>query len=176
MGENPQFGNIIFRSEDDNYQREQFDRFQQRGVVSTRYPDLNCLQELGLLQGVQWLLRLSDLTFLCSQNQPTYPSLTLEFLSSYSYTTPIGEDEYLTGTATFRMFNTEYSLSQDQLSAMLHFPEVELDRSRSRESHCRSGNSGFWSYAYGTRQYAYEMAGTRMDEALRVWFLVSSAE
>ena len=22
--------------------------------------------------------------------------------------------------------------------------------------------SGFWSYAYGTRQYAYEMAGTRM--------------
>ena len=47
--------------------------------------------------------------------------------------------------------------------------KVELDRSRSRESHCRSGNSGFWSYAYGTRQYAYEMAGTRMDEALRVW-------
>ncbi|KAI5442940.1 hypothetical protein KIW84_011830 [Lathyrus oleraceus] len=43
--------------------------------------------------------------------------------------------------------------------------KVELDRSRSRESHCRSGNSGFWSYAYGTRQYAYEMAwyayGTR---------------
>jgi hypothetical protein len=71
---------------------------------------------------VQWLLRLSDLTFLCSQNQPTYPSLTLEFLSSYSYTTPTGEDEYLTGTATFRMFNTEYSLSQDQLSTMLQFP------------------------------------------------------
>ena len=47
-----QFGNIIFRSEDDNYQQEQFVRFQQRGVVSTRYPDLNCLQELGLLQGV----------------------------------------------------------------------------------------------------------------------------
>ncbi|KAI5414139.1 hypothetical protein KIW84_058327 [Lathyrus oleraceus] len=34
--------------------------------------------------------------------------------------------------------------------------------SRSRESHCRSESSGFWSYAYGTRQYAYEMAGTRM--------------
>ena len=38
----------------------------------------------------------------------------------------------------------------------------ELDRSRSRESHCRSESSGFWSYAYGTRQYAYEIAGTRM--------------
>ena len=47
--------------------------------------------------------------------------------------------------------------------------DLELDRSRSRESHSRSGNSGFWSYAYGTRQYAYEMAGTRMGEALRVW-------
>jgi hypothetical protein len=53
MAGNQEFGNIIFRSEDDNYQREQFERFQQRGVVSTRYPDLNCLQELGLLQGVQ---------------------------------------------------------------------------------------------------------------------------
>jgi len=72
---------------------------------------------------VQWLLRLSDLTFLCTQNHPTYPSLTLEFLSSYSYTTPTGEDEYLTGVAKFRMFNTEYALSQEQLSAMLRFPE-----------------------------------------------------
>jgi hypothetical protein len=122
MAGNQDFGNIIFRSEDENYQREQFECFQQRGVQSTRYPDLNCLQELGLLQGIQWMLRLADLTFLCTHNQPTYPSLTLEFLSSYSYTTPTGEDEYLTGTATFRMFNTEYSLSQDQLSAMLQFP------------------------------------------------------
>ena len=40
--------------------------------------------------------------------------------------------------------------------------KVGLGRSRSRESHCRSESSGFWSYAYGTRQYAYEMAGTRM--------------
>jgi hypothetical protein len=68
------------------------------------------------------MLRLADLTFLCTHNQPTYLSLTLEFLSSYSYNTPTGEDEYLTGTATFRMFNTEYSISQIQLSTMLQFP------------------------------------------------------
>ena len=122
MARNQDFGNIIFRSEDENYQREQFERFQQRGVISTRYPDLTCLQELGLLQGIEWMLRLADLTFLCTHNQPTYPALTLEFLSSYSYNTPTGEDEYLTGTATFRMFNTEYSLSQNQLSTMLQFP------------------------------------------------------
>ena len=122
MAGNQNFGNIIFRSGDDNYQQEQFERFQQRGVASTRYPDLTCLQQLGLLQGIEWMLRLADLTFLCTHNQPTYPSLTLEFLSSYDYTTPAGEDEFLTGTATFRMFNTEYSLTQNQLSTMLQFP------------------------------------------------------
>ncbi|KAI5403248.1 hypothetical protein KIW84_050721 [Lathyrus oleraceus] len=122
MAGNQAFRNIIFRSEDDNYQRQQFVRFQQRGVTSTRYPDSTCLQQLGLLQGIEWMLRLADLTFLCTHNQPTYPSLTLEFLSSYAYNTPTGEDEFLTGTATFRMFNTEYSLSQNQLSTMLQFP------------------------------------------------------
>ncbi|KAI5435278.1 hypothetical protein KIW84_021915 [Lathyrus oleraceus] len=122
MAGNQNFRNIIFRSKDDNYQREQFERFQHRGVTSTRYPDSTCLQQLGLLQGIEWMLRLADLTFLCTHNQPTYPSLTLEFLSSYAYNTPTGEDEFLTGTATFRMFNTEYSLSQNQLSTMLQFP------------------------------------------------------
>ncbi|KAI5414141.1 hypothetical protein KIW84_058329 [Lathyrus oleraceus] len=121
MAGNQNFGNIIFRSGDDNYQQEQFERFQQRGVASTRYPDLTCLQQLGLLQGIEWMLRKADLTFLCTHNQPTYPSLTLEFLSSYDYTTPAGEGEFLTGTATFRMFNTEYSLTQNQLSTMLQF-------------------------------------------------------
>ena len=109
MAGNQNFENIIFRSNDENYQREQFEHFQQRGVVSTRYPDFTCLHQLGLLQGIEWMLRQADLTFLCTHNQPTYPSLTLEFLSSYAYTTPAGEDEFLTGTATFRMFHTESS-------------------------------------------------------------------
>ncbi|KAI5385620.1 hypothetical protein KIW84_072285 [Lathyrus oleraceus] len=99
MAGNQNFGNIIFRSGDDNYQQEQFERFQQRGVAPTRYPDLTCLQQLGLHQGIEWMLRRADLTFLCTHNQPTYPSLTLEFLSSYDYTTPAGEGEFLTGTA-----------------------------------------------------------------------------
>ena len=130
MAGNQNFGNIIFRSGDDNYQQEQFERFQQRGVAPTRYPDLTCLQQLGLLQGIEWMLRRADLTFLCTHNQPTYPSLTLEFLSSYDYTTPAGEGEFLTGTATFRMFNTEYSLTQRQLSAMLQFPTEGLLHAR----------------------------------------------
>ena len=37
MARNQQFGNIIFRSEDDNYQREQFERFQQQGGASIVY-------------------------------------------------------------------------------------------------------------------------------------------
>ncbi|KAI5422808.1 hypothetical protein KIW84_046004 [Lathyrus oleraceus] len=130
MAGNQNFGNIIFRSGDDNYQQEQFERFKQRGVASTRYPDLTCLQQLGLLQGIEWMLRRADLTFLCTHNQPTYPSLTLEFLSSYDYTTPAGEGEFLTGTATFRMFNTEYSLTQRELSAMLQFPTEGLLHAR----------------------------------------------
>ena len=47
--------------------------------------------------------------------------------------------------------------------------KVGLGRSRSRESHGRSESSGLWSYAYGTRQYAYEMLVRVWGEALRVW-------
>lgn len=65
----------------------------------------------------------SNLQFLCSQNHPTYPSLTLEFLSSYSYDTPSDENMFLTGVAKFRLFNTEYALSHQQLSNMLQFPQ-----------------------------------------------------
>ncbi|XP_050915206.1 uncharacterized protein LOC127130185 [Lathyrus oleraceus] len=47
MAENQQLGNIIFRSEDDNYQREQFERFQQRGVVSTSVADYYLAKRVG---------------------------------------------------------------------------------------------------------------------------------
>lgn len=77
---------------------------------------------MGLLDGVKWLLRLSDLIFACTQNHPTYATMTLEFLSLYSYDTPTNKDMYLTGTIKFLMFNTEYALTQEQISDLLQFP------------------------------------------------------
>jgi hypothetical protein len=87
--------------------------------------DHECLRELGLLEGVEWMLAAFSLTQLCTTPQPTYEALTLEFLSSYSYITPPGTQQYLTGVATFRMFGTEYSLNQTQIARMLGFRHEE---------------------------------------------------
>lgn len=121
----PDLTGIVFRTGDDGYQREQYIKLFKHGVIATRYPDEDCLNKLGLLQGVNQFLQLSGLTFACTQNHPTYQKLTLEFLSSYSYETLGDEWVYLTGTTKFRMFNIEYALTQEQLTNMLHFSHAE---------------------------------------------------
>ena len=107
-------GGIIFRNQDGGHQREQYLKFHHRGVLATRYPNNDCLHKLGIFDGVDWLLRLSGLSFVCAQHHPTYPKLTLEFLSSFSYSTPSDDAMFLTGTASFHMFNTEYKEDESE--------------------------------------------------------------
>jgi hypothetical protein len=118
----PDLSNIVFREgEADERQRDNYLRFYQRSVQATRYVDNACLTELGLSEGVEWMLNNSSLTQLCTNLQPTYKALTLEFLSSFSYITPHGVTQFLTGAATFRMFGTEYSINQTQIERISGF-------------------------------------------------------
>lgn len=113
----PDLSNIIFREgEAGERQRDNYLGFYQHSVQHTRYIDNDCLTELRLLEGVEWMLNTSGLTKLCTNPQPTYEALTLEFLSLFSYITPPGATQFLTGLATFRMFGTEYSLNQTQIA------------------------------------------------------------
>lgn len=118
----PDLSTIVFQNgEVGERQRNNYLKFYQRSVQVMRYVDHECLTELGLLEGVEWMLTNSSLTQLCTTPQPTYEALTLEFLSSYSYITPPGTTQYLTRVAIFRMFGTEYSLNQIQIARMLGF-------------------------------------------------------
>ena len=113
----------MFRNgEAEVHQEAQYHKFYQRLDIATRYVDVNCLRELGLLDSVQWLLHNSDISYVCTLNHPTYESLTLEFLSSFSYNTPTDNNMYLTGTTKFLLFNDEYSMNQEALSDLLRFP------------------------------------------------------
>jgi hypothetical protein len=122
----PDLSTVVFRNgEAGERQRNNYLKFYQRSVQATRYVDHECLTELGLLEGVEWMLTNSSLTQLCTTPKPTYEALILEFLSSYSYITPPGATQFLTGVATFRMFGTEYSLNQTQIARMLGFRHGE---------------------------------------------------
>ena len=108
----PDLSGIMFLNDKAGvHQEAQYHKFYQRLDIATRYVDVNCLRELGLLESVQWLLHNSDLSYVCTLNHPTYESLTLEFLSSFSYNTPAYDNMYLMGTANFRFFNDEYSIN-----------------------------------------------------------------
>jgi hypothetical protein len=118
----PDLSTIIFREgEAGERQRDKYLGYYQRSVQPMRYVDNDCLKELGLLDGVGWMLNASGLTQLCTNPQPTYEALTLEFLSSFSYITRPGAALFLTGLAIFRMFGTEYSLNQTQIAQILGF-------------------------------------------------------
>ena len=89
MANNQQIPNIILREGDQGEtQRLKFQKFQRHGLQPTRYVDLDCLRDLGLLESVWQLLQNVNLWNLCRQPQPIYETLTLEFLSSFSYITP----------------------------------------------------------------------------------------
>ena len=119
----PGLSGITFRNEEvREHQRAQYLKFYQCPIIPTRYVGIECLHKLGLLDSVWRLLINSDLEFVCTQNLPTYESLTLEFLSSFSYNPPCDESQHLSGSTTFRMFNNEYYITQTTLSDSFHFP------------------------------------------------------
>ena len=120
----PDLSNIIFRDNDDGQQLQKYTKFYTRSVVPTKYISSECLETLGMTDSIVLMLNNTGLTSLCTNPCPTYEPLVLEFLSSFSYTTPV-DDPYTTGTANFRMFNQEYSLDQERVAELLSFTRGE---------------------------------------------------
>lgn len=65
-----------------------------------------------------------SLTHFYAHRDPTYVSLSLEFLSSLVYTTN-SLTANTVGTAKFRMFNMEYEFNLNQMADLLQFPRGE---------------------------------------------------
>lgn len=88
----PDLSTVVFRNgEAGERQRDNYLKFYQCSVQATRYVDNECLTELGLLDGVGWMLTNSSLTQFSTTPQPTYEVVTLEFPSSFSYITPLAQ-------------------------------------------------------------------------------------
>lgn len=92
-----------------------------RSVIPTWYANETCLCSLGLLSSVHWVLNKLELTHFCALSNPTYVNLTLAFLSSFDYYTPMVSRNTI-GTMKFRMFNRECEFSQDHIADLLQFP------------------------------------------------------
>ncbi|CAI8608720.1 unnamed protein product [Vicia faba] len=120
----PDLSNIIFRDNDDGQQQQKYKKFYTRSVVPTKYVSSECLETLGMTDSIVFMLNNTGLTSLYTNSCPIYEPLVLEFLSSFSYTTPV-DDPYTTGTANFRMFNQEYSLNQERVAELLSFTRGE---------------------------------------------------
>ena len=113
MANNQQAPTLTFRSgEQGKTQRVKFQKFQHRGLQPTRYVDLDCLRNLGLLDSVRQLLQSVNLWNLCREPQPIYETLTFEFLSSVTYITPPGATNQFSGVAKVCMFGTGHQLPQ----------------------------------------------------------------
>lgn len=65
-----------------------------------------------------------SLTHFYARRDPTYVSLTLEFLSSLAYTTQSWTANTI-GTVKFCMFKKEYEFNLNQMANLLHFPHGE---------------------------------------------------
>src|SRR3954467_13328810 len=79
----PNLDNIIFREDNNDAQRTKYLAFYERSVVPTKFVNIECLETLGLIDGVTRLLTKSSLHHLCTKPVPTYEPLVLELLSSF---------------------------------------------------------------------------------------------
>jgi hypothetical protein len=109
---------IVFRRGE---QSQIYEELRSREIQTTRYVDEFILNELGLLDSVNYLLNNLNLNYFLSQKNPVYTQVTLEFLSSLIVST-IPETRSFRGTIYFLMFNVEYELSFNDMADLLHFP------------------------------------------------------
>ncbi|CAJ2633365.1 unnamed protein product [Trifolium pratense] len=110
---------LVFRRSSN--QSQVYEDLKRREIQATRYADNSILRKLGLLDSVNYLLDNLNLRHFLSQQNPVYTQLTLEFLSSLIVNT-VPETRSSHGAVYFRMFNTEYEFSLNDMADLLHFP------------------------------------------------------
>lgn len=110
---------IVFPDEiDGENQNTRYVRLFNREVTPTSYADDTTLRELGLYSSVRWMLGNLGMADIFSMSNPTYVRPTYEFPSSFQYATPFG-GSHIYGIAKFRMFDTSYVMSQDQITEQI---------------------------------------------------------
>ena len=102
-------------------QRSRYHKLFKRNVIATRYPDNATLCDLGLIDNISWMLSNLGMSYFCSLTSCTYIRLTYEFLSSFRYVTPVGGSRTIY-TIYFRMFNRDYTFSQDHMTNIFSLP------------------------------------------------------
>ncbi|KAI5406548.1 hypothetical protein KIW84_053039 [Lathyrus oleraceus] len=102
-------------------QRSSYHKLFKRNLLAIRYPDNATLRDLGIFDSVNWMLNNLDMSYFCSLTSPTYIRITYEFLSSFRYVTPVGGSRTIY-TIYFRMFNRDYTFSQDHMANIFSFP------------------------------------------------------
>ena len=130
-------------------QRSSYHKLFKRNTLATRYPDNTTLRDLGLIDNVNLMLSNLGMSYFCSLISPTYIRLTYEFLSSFRYATPVGGSR-TTNTIYFRMFNRDYTFSQDHMANIFSFPHGdEYIYQAPLESEWESNALDFWRQLTG---------------------------
>lgn len=125
QGGNADFNGVVFREgRDGRKQQKHYEALLTQDIVPTRYASDSCLHNLGLYDSVYWMVDRLSLTHFYARKDPTYVSLTLEFLSSLVYTTNSWTSSTV-GTTKFHMFNRAYEFSFNQMADLLQFPHGE---------------------------------------------------
>lgn len=105
-------------------QCRRFKNLAQQKMLPTRYTDNSCLRKLGLVSDINFMFEKLGWYYFKTLRDPTYARVTLEFLSSLFYSTPLGCGN-VQGQMQFRIFNREYTLSQDHFASSFRFPHGE---------------------------------------------------
>lgn len=125
QGGNVDINRVVFREgRDGRKQQKHYEALLNWDIILIRYVDDSCLLSLGLYDNVYWMLDRLSFTHFYARRDPTYVSLTLEFLSSLAYTTQHWTAS-IVGTVKTLMFNKEYEFNLVQMDDLLHFPHIE---------------------------------------------------
>jgi len=104
----------------DDAQRTRFEKLSKRTITATRYADETCLRTLGLFDSVDWMFNQIGWGHFLTLRHPTYVRITLEFLSSLTYTYAQRVRHGFGGTS-FRLFGQNYLLSHNEIGNLLQF-------------------------------------------------------
>uniref|UniRef100_A0A803LIV8 Arabidopsis retrotransposon Orf1 C-terminal domain-containing protein n=1 Tax=Chenopodium quinoa TaxID=63459 RepID=A0A803LIV8_CHEQI len=127
--------------------KEKYEQLFRRGIVATRYGDLDVLTALHIEDDVRWLLDNVGLGNLLMTKLPTSQRATLEFLSSLKvnfFSNPSNGETKI----TFRLFNNNHTWTLDELNLALG---LHVDGSRMTPT--RWDVDGFWRILSGEGRY-----------------------
>jgi len=104
----------------DEAQRTRFEKLSRRTITATRYADETCLRTLGLFDSVNWMFNQIGWGHFLTLRHPTYERITLEFLSSLTYTYAHRVRHGFGGTS-FRLFGQDFLLNHNEIGNLLQF-------------------------------------------------------